>query len=231
MKIIGIIGGIGPESTIEYYRRFVAAHRERTRDGSFPSIFIDSIDAQRMLGSIAANDLPATIEYLVAEVGRLAAAGAEIGLLAANTPHVVFEDVRRRSAIPLVSIVEATRTAAEDLGLRRLGLFGTRFTMHGRFYPDVFEPAGLAVVLPEPDEQTFIHDAYMGELLHGVFLPATRARLLAIADRMRDAERIDGLILGGTELPLLLGEVTDRGMPFLDTTRIHVQRVLAELSR
>ncbi len=113
------------------------------------------------------------------------------------------------------------------LGLKRPGLLGTRFTMQGKFYPSVFSTAGISLVVPQPDEQTYIHDKYMGELVKGIILPETRQRLLAIVDRLKEQESIDGVILGGTELPLILGDVTDRGIPFLDTTRIHVQAIAA----
>jgi aspartate racemase len=228
MKPVGIIGGIGPESTVEYYRLTIASYRERTRDGSYPPIMINSIDLKNVLDLIGANELAKLTEYLVGEVQKLARAGADVGLLASNTPHIVFDDIRRRSPIPLVSIVEAACEAARALGLKHLGLFGTRFTMQGRFYPDVFSREGITLAVPEQDEQAYIHDKYMRELVSGIVLPETRARLLSIVDRLKEREHIQGLILGGTELPLILRDVTDRGIPFLDTTRIHVERALAQ---
>jgi len=145
MKTIGIVGGIGPESTIEYYRLIIASHVERIPDGSYPSIIINSIDLKKLLDMVAANERAKMTEFLVGEIQRLARAGAECGLVAANTPHIVFDEVRGQSSIPLISIVEATCEAAKALGLRKLGLFGTRFTMQGRFYPDVFSKAGIAL--------------------------------------------------------------------------------------
>jgi aspartate racemase len=207
----------------------LAEYRERRPDGSYPSIVIDSIDMQKMLGLIAADELGAVTDYLTNEVERLANAGADCGLLASNTPHLVFEEVRRRSRIPLVSIVESACEAAKEMGLTKLGLFGTRFTMQGRFYPDVFSKARIALATPAGDEQTYIHDKYMNELVRGIFLPETRARLLAIVDRMREHDRIQGVILGGTELPLILRETAHAGIPLLDTTRIHVRAMVARL--
>jgi aspartate racemase len=125
--------------------------------------------------------------------------------------------------------VEATCEAAKALGLKNLGLFGTRFTMQGRFYPDVFRREGIALAAPSLDEQNYIHDKYLGELVYGVIRPETREGLLGIVDRMKTREGIDGLILGGTELPLILRDGGHQGIPFLDTTRIHVERVLGEL--
>jgi len=226
MKTLGIVGGIGPESTIDYYRSLIHAWREQTKDGSSPSILVNSIDLKKMLDLIAANALPEVTAYLSGEMERLVRAGADVGLFAANTPHIVFDELQRRSSIPLISIVDATREAAEELGLRRLGLFGTRFTMQGRFYADVFSKAWIALVVPEENEQAYIHDIYMNELVKGVFLPETRERLLAIVDRLAKQEHAQGLILAGTELPLILREA-GCGIPFLDTTQIHVKAALS----
>jgi aspartate racemase len=229
MKRLGVIGGIGPESTVEYYRLLIDAYGGWKQDGSYPSIIINSIDLKRMVDWFTADALSEVVEYLTVELQRLARAGADLGLLAANTPHVVFEEVSARSPIPLLSIVEAACAEAKARGLKRLGLFGTRFTMSGRFYADVFSREGLALVVPDEGEQAFIHESYMNELLKGVFLPETRERLLAIASRMREREGIEGLILGGTELPLILRGETAAGVPLLDTTRIHVNAAVAQL--
>jgi aspartate racemase len=228
MHTIGIVGGIGPESTVEYYRLMIAAHRERYADGSNPSIIINSIDVAKLLGLFGANDLAGATDYLVEAVEQLARAGASRGLIAANTPHLVFDEVQRRSPIPLVSIVRATCDEVLRLGLTRVALFGTRFTMEGRFYPDVFARAGLTLVMPEPDERAYIHQKYVNELLKSVFLPETRDRLRSIVTTMKDRDRVQAIILGGTELALILKEPAVAGIPLLDTTRIHVQRVMSE---
>lgn len=227
MKTVGVIGGIGPESTIEYYRLLIAAHRAQYADGSYPPIIVNSINMKAIVELVEANDLVRLAQRLADEIQKLAGAGAQCGLLAANTPHIVFDEIRRLSPIPLVSIVEATCDTAKASGLNRLGLFGTRFTMQGKFYPQVFSREGITLVVPQAHEQDYIHDKYMNELVHGVILPETRRRLLAIVDRLKKDEGIDALILGGTELPLILGDVTDQGIPFLDTTRIHVQAMVA----
>lgn len=229
MKVLGIIGGIAPESTVEYYRLLIAAYRERVGDGSYPPIIINSIDLKRLLDLVAADRLADLGRYLSAEVERLARAGAEVALFASNTPHIVFDDVQRRSPVPLVSIVEAAADEAHALGLGRVGLFGTRFTMQGRFYPEVFARRGITVRIPDPENQAYIHEKYLGELVQGVFIPATRDRLLAIVRGLKQTDGIEGLVLGGTELPLLLLDAGDTGIPFLDTTRIHVHRALTEM--
>lgn len=228
MKILGLIGGTGPESTIEYYRLLVAKYREQA-DGHSPPVIITSIDLKQMVEWMTAGNLAAVADGLVAEFERLRKAGADFGALTANTPHIVFDELQQRSPLPLISIVEAACEEARSRGLQRVGLFGTRFTMQAPFYPAVFERAGLKLVLPNDQEQEYIHEIYLGELLKDVFLPETRERLLEIADEMKRRDNIEGLILGGTELPLLLRGDMHNGIPLLDTTRIHVNKLIAEM--
>jgi len=228
-RVAGIIGGIGPESTVDYYRLILSRYAERRPGGNAPSVLIDSIDLKRIVDAITAGDLPAVTDYLLRELERLAAAGATFGLLAANTPHVVFDDLAAASPLPLISIVEETCRAAKSHGWKNVGLFGTRFTMDGVFYPAVFSREGIRLSVPPPDERAYIHEKYMGELILGVFLPETRERLVSIAADLAKREGIEALILGGTELPLILRGDHVGGVPVLDTTRIHVEAVVDAL--
>ena len=223
MKTLGIVGGIGPESTIEYYRFILDGYRARVTDGSAPHIMIDSVDVNRGIAMLDANDLAGLTNYISASVERLTRAGAEIALIAANTPHLVFDDVQKRATIPMISIVEAVCNHARGLGLKRLALLGTGFTMRARFYPDAFARAGLELVTPNESEQAFIHDKYISELLKNNFLPETRTAIIGIIERMRKDERIEAVVLAGTELPLLLRGADPENLPFLDTTVIHVR--------
>jgi aspartate racemase len=230
MKTLGIIGGIGPESTVEYYRAIITAYRERRENADYPSILINSISVKKLLDLVSANQLAAVAEWLASEAERLARAGADFALFASNTPHIVFDEVQQRSRIPLVSIVGATCDAAKALGLKRLGLFGTRFTMQARFYPDVFERAGIGVIAPAPDELAYVHEKYTVELLNNVIRPETRERLFAIVNTMKERDGIDGLIVGGTDLPPILRDHEAIGIPFLDTTQIHARAAARMLS-
>jgi len=228
-KMAGIVGGIGPESTIAYYRSLLSEYRRRVHDGGYPLAIINSIDLTRMIGLIGAGELEAAAEYLAGEVARLARAGADFAVFASNTPHIVFDEVSRRATIPMLSIVEAARDAALALGRRRVGLFGTRFTMEGEFYPSVFGAQGIAVVVPEAEDRAYIHEKYMGELVNGIIRPETRDGLMAAARRLRDRHGVDAIVLGGTELPLILQEPLSPEVPFLDTTAIHVKRIVDEM--
>lgn len=229
MKTAGIIGGIAPESTIQYYRQSVSAFQELTSDSDYPPIVINSIHMTRMLDMIGGGKLPELIEYLSCELEKLHQAGADFAVLASNTPHIVFDALQARSPIPLISIVETACMSAKELGLKRLGIIGTRFTMRGAFYPAVFVKAGITIVPPLPTEQDFIHAKYMAELVKGIILPETREALLTIIDTMRKRDEIDGVILGGTELPLILTNATHNGLPLLDTTKLHVARIVESM--
>jgi aspartate racemase len=219
VKAIGLIGGIGPETTVIYYRLLIAAGHTR--------IIVNSVESGVLVPLVVRQDLPAVTDFLSAEIERLAAAGADVGIIAANTPHMCFLDLERRSPIPLVSIVEATAEHMVGRGMRRAALFGTRMTMEGTFFPEVFTRRGIDLVVPEDDERTFIHDKYMGELFKGDIRPETRGRLLAIVDAMAAREQVDAVILGGTELSLILTEPEHNGIPLVDTTRLHVDAALA----
>ena len=229
MKTLGIIGGLGPESTIDYYGKIIALYRDRTGDGSYPQFIVNSVNLKKGLDFMDANNLPGMADYLVEEIGKLILAGATFGLISANTPHIVFDQVASRSSIPLISIVEATCIAAKAKKLKRLALFGTRYTMQASFYPKVFSREGIELLLPDPEDQTYIHDKYLNELVSGQFLPATRARLLAIVDRLKTGSDIDGIILAGTELPLILRDSEHNGIPLLDTTEIHCEAAVTEM--
>ena len=228
-KLIGIIGGIGPESTIDYYRLFVSIYREHRPDGGYPPLLINSIDLARALKLVSSGDLEGLAAYMIEEIHRLARAGATHGLLSSNTPHIVFDEIESASPIPLISIVETACRAAAERKLRRVGLFGTRFTMQGGFYQKVFGRQQIEVAIPEAGDQKFIHDTYLNELVNGVVRTETRERYIAIARRMKAEQGIEALILGGTELPLLLRGAIDIGVTLLDTAHLHVDRAVSEL--
>jgi aspartate racemase len=229
MKTVGIIGGIGPESTIEYYRFIIDEYRRRQPDGSNPAIVINSVDVNKLVRWMNAGEHEEVANYLLAGLETLSSAGVDFAVIASNTPHIVFHRVRARTALPLISIVEATRDKAKSMGMQRAALFGTRFTMEAGFYPEVFATAGISIVTPNETERAFIHDKYMNELLPGIFAARTREQLMEIVQRMKVRDEIDGLILGGTELPLIMRESKIEGVPFLDTTRIHVTRIVDNL--
>lgn len=229
MKTAGMIGGLGPESTIDYYRSILRRFRERNPGAGYPQVIINSLDVDKGIAMVNHDQLDDLIEYLSRAVDALARAGAGFAFIAANTPHLVFDELERRSTIPLLSIVRVTANHARALGLKKVGLMGTGFTMRARFYPEAFSQAGISLVVPTETEREFIHEKYIGELLQNQFLPQTRDRMMRIARRMKSEDGVEAVVLAGTELPLLLRASANPEVQFLDTTVIHVEAIVDEL--
>jgi aspartate racemase len=226
MKKIGIIGGIGPESTLDYYRGIIDACRQRIGGIGSPEIIIYSADLGELVAIVESKALDKLAEYLLVRIEALQAAGAEFAAIASNTPHVVFDEVQRRSPLPLVSIVEATCAKALSMGVRRCGLLGTGFTMKADFFQKLFRERGIPVVVPSAEEQQFIHQKLFSEIELGIFKDETRQDLLDIVKRMIERDAIDSIIMGCTELPLIL-PATAHGIPLLNTTALHVERIVS----
>jgi aspartate racemase len=228
MRLIGIVGGTGPETTVEYYQRIIALYREKSGDESWPSILINSINAKPLLEHINAGRWDEVVSVFVSATDRLAEGGADFAAIAANTPHIVFDQIRARSKLPLISIVEVAADSAKSRGFKKLGLLGTKFTMQGSFYPDVFSKRDLNLIVPAAGEQSYVHEKYMGELFYNVVRDDTRDELTGIVNNMVERDGIEAVILGGTELSLILREDTCAGVPVLDTTQIHVQAIVEQ---
>jgi aspartate racemase len=228
MATVGLVGGLGPESTIDYYKRIIDVWKTVDPTTS-PSIVIDSLDPQRALRLVNA-DRQAFFEYLLTSVRRLLGAGVDFIAITANTPHLVFDELAGESPVPILSIVEVCAAAAQKRGLKRLVLLGTRFTMQAEFYPEVFARYGLVVVRPSEADMTWVHGRYVSELLEGQFLDETRNQFGTLIARLKDEHGVDGVILGGTELPLLLTAPEVAGLPLLDTIALHVDAIVEQLA-
>jgi aspartate racemase len=226
-KVIGMIGGIAPPSTIDYYQKIIAGFQTQAQTNHYPSILINSIDMTKMLSFVSAKQFDELVVYLFQEIEKLKLAGAEIAFLASNTPHIVFNELQKKSIVPLISIVQACIDHAKQNGYKKLGLFGTKSTMQGGFYQAGFAQHKIDLVIPILEQQEYIHEKYMSELVKGIYSGETKKQFVNIAIEMQQHSYIDGLILGGTELPLLLHENDIPSLPLLNTTEIHVASILA----
>ncbi|HNX56370.1 MAG TPA: amino acid racemase [Prolixibacteraceae bacterium] len=225
-KTIGMIGGIAPASTVDYYQRIISRFQERTGLRDYPSLLINSINMNYMMNLVSEGQLDELVDYLSEEIYVLEKAGAKVIFMASNTPHIVYEPLARRVKAKMVSIVDSTIAYAKTKGYNRLGLFGTISTMEGDFYQDGFDAVGMEIITPMSDERKYIHKVYMEELVRGRFLPETKNRLLSIANRMYNEGQIECLILGGTELPLIIKTSDIEDVELLNTTKIHVEHIL-----
>jgi len=226
MKKIGIVGGMAPESTLEYYRIITSLCRQRGMGHRYPVIIIYSLNFQEFFSLIESGKWSEVTNLISKAINSLSHAGADFVLMASNTPHMVFNEVARRSPIPLISIIKETGKMAKSLGFTKVGLFGTKFTMQADFYSDVFSTEyGISVVTPEKDKQDYIHHKIMTELVNGCINEETRQEMSMITKMLTEKEGIQALILGCTELTLILSQDVV-GIPVLDTTRIHAEAAL-----
>lgn len=225
MKTIGIIGGLGPESTVDYYKEIIAAFNAKYVEMTYPEIIIYSASINELMKFVETKNWPRLSEWLLEKISSIHRAGAEFAVIASNTPHIVFDEIKSKSLIPLLSIVEETCNKAQEMNLKNIGLMGTKLTMEADFYKKPFISKGISVVVPSEEEQQLIHHKLFSEIELGIFKDSTREELLAIAKRMVDEEGIDALILGCTELPLVLTE-SKYGIPFLNTTAIHCESII-----
>lgn len=228
MGILGLVGGLGPESTIDYYRLILEVWKAG-HPASLPRVIIDSLDVNVGI-RLVQTDRSGLVQYLLDSIRRLERAGCDFAAMAANTPHIVFDDLAAQSPLPLLSIVEACADAVEARRFRRVGLLGTGFTMAAGFYPTVLNRRGIDVQVPSDDLRSWLHDRYLGELLDGVFTDATRAGVTQIVEDWAEQGSVDAVVLAGTELPLLIRSDDLAGLPLLDTTKIHVNAIVERLT-
>ena len=220
MKTIGLIGGMSWESTVPYYRLLNEGVRQQL--GGLHSakcilVSVDFYDIERMQ---QAGDWDAAAAMLADAARSLEAAGADFIVLCTNTMHKVADSIAAAVPIPLLHIADATAAAIKQAGCRRVGLLGTKFTMAQPFYRQrLSEQHGIEVLLPSETEQDSLHQIIYQELCQGVINPESKQ----IVRRMMAGlawQGVDGIILGCTEIGLLVGKA-DAAVPLFDTTVIH----------
>ena len=228
MQRIGLLSGLGPESTIDYYQGIINIFNVRAGDKEpeYPEIVVYSVNMYEFLGMMKKKEYDNATDYLLTKLMALKNAGADFAAISANTPHLLFDGLEQRSPLPLVSIVEATCTEALKRGLHRPGLFGTIFTMESSFYQSVFKRNGTDIVLPDQKDKELVNFRLFSEIELGIFKNETREELVGIIAKMVDRDHIDSIILGCTEFPLILKEEYYAGVPALNPNRIHIEAIV-----
>ncbi len=224
MKKIGIVGGMAPESTLEFYRQLTVLAQENLSDRAYPTVIIYSVNMAEFRKRLRSGDYQKTISFLSDVIESLASAGADFAVIASITPHMFFDELVKASPIPLLSMVDETARKAESYGFNKVGLFGTGFTMEDDFFRKSLEKNGILLSLPGEEDRKYIDDKTMTELADGKIELSTQEKLVKICRKLVESEEIEALILGSTELSFILNEDV-LGIPVLDTTRICVQAV------
>ncbi len=217
--------GLGPESTVDYYKEIIRAFNTKYTDLAYPNILVYSANINELMTFVGDENWQGLSKWLLEKIDSLKQAGADFVAIASNTPHIVFDDIKLKASLPLLSIVEATCNKAKELHLKNIGLMGTKLTMDADFYKRPFISKGISIVTPTEEEQRLIHHRLFSEIELGILKDSTRDELLAITKRMVDENKIDSLILGCTELPLILTE-SRYDIPFLNTSEIHCEKII-----
>jgi aspartate racemase len=226
VKKIGIVGGIGPEATVQYYLILVKRYKELFMTDNYPEIVINSIDMKRMVDLVARKDFDGLIDFLSAEIALFEKCGIATAAISSNTPHVVFDQLQAKTSVRLISIVEATCLAIANSQVKRVGLLGTKLTMSGGFYQKQSLKYGFQIFLPHEEDQVFIHDIYLKELVNNIIKPETKTRLVEIIVSLQKEFQLEGVILGGTELPLIIDQNDFPHVKVFNTTSIHIDSIL-----
>lgn len=226
MKTIGLIGGMSWESTAEYYRLINQAVQRRLGGWHSARILLHSVDFSQIKRMQEAGRWADAGEVLAESARRLERAGADLILLCTNTMHRVADAVEGATTLPFLHLADTTGEAIRAAGLSKVGLLGTRYTMEQDFYKGrLAERHGLSVVVPEAEERQTVHDIIFQELCLGQVREKSREAYRQVMERLV-AEGAQGIILGCTEIGLLVGQ-EDSVVPLFDTTRIHAERAVA----
>lgn len=225
MKKLGLVGGMGPESTIPYYHDIVYGVQNRIGEKYFPNLTIESINVFEILKLCNEQKYDELTDCLMRAVQNLINSGVDFIALSANTPHIVFDRLQAQSTVPLVSIIEATCDEALRLNKHKVGLLGTIFTMTGDFFKKPFEQSNIKIITPTAKEMEYINCKISSELELGIVKEETLQNFQRIIKRMQEEEGIEAIILGCTELPLLLNDEVSP-VPCLDTMKIHIKHLI-----
>ncbi|MFW9947374.1 MAG: aspartate/glutamate racemase family protein [Candidatus Odinarchaeota archaeon] len=218
---VGLLGGMSYESTLKYYQLFLEKYYEKEHNYSYPEVIIFSLSFQKVIDYELGNEKEKYIQYLMEGINSLENAGVDFIFMAANSPHVVYEDLKNRANVPILSIVKATAEKAKRENMRKLLLLGIKFTMKSTFYQEEFKAYGMKVITPLDKEQYEIDKIIFDELVIGILNSESKQRLLDIISNYE----VDGVILGCTELPLILKQ-KDTKIKLLDTIEIHIDSAL-----
>jgi aspartate racemase len=228
-EIIGIIGGLGPASTVTYYNDIIEKYRQLNGEEEYPVLVIKSLNMSQVLKYIKLEKYDLLINLLLENIKQLKNAGVTIGAIASNTPHVVFDKLEEKSSIPLISIVKSTVNVAKSKNYKKVLLTGTIFTMNNDFYQKEFEKENMECIVPNDEDKEVIQNIIFPNLENGNIILEDKLKFKDIVEKIIQEENVDAVILGCTELPLLI-KSNDLSKPVLDTTQIHIENIINRIS-
>ncbi len=228
MKKLGIVGGLGPASTIDYYRDIIEECRKRLGGDRYPEIVIDSVNMFELVSAIEREEYEAVAAQLLRSVANLKNADADFAAIASNSPHIVWDLIKDKAQIPLLSIIEAACGYIESCGYKKVLIFATKFTMKNGLYGRALTNRGINWVLPNAEDIETLGDIIYPNLENGLVISEDKKRMIGIAEKYIAREGADSLLLGCTEIPLMIKK-GDVSVPVINTTEIHVARLVEEI--
>ena len=228
MKKIGLVGGTGPESTLMYYKELNSRIDKITDGKNMPEIIIESVDFRRAWDYVSSGKYERLKEYLSEKVHSLKKAGAEVISLTAVTMHIVFDELVKDTGVSLISIPKAVCKEAKDKGYKKILLLGTIFTMEQDYMKKDFRDAGIEVFIPDENDRNLVAKRIFEELELGIVRESTLREFQNIINKMRNQYGIEAVVLGCTELPLLLNP-ENCSVPCLDSVEIHINDLIHEV--
>lgn len=229
MKKPGIIGGLGPESTISYYRMIVNEYQTRLNSRDYPEILINSVNMTELLNYAKENKKDEIARILIQKVKELELSGADFGAIASNSPHIVFQQVSKETTLPLLNIVDVTCEAIQRFTLGNIGLLGTKMTMSDGYYQKEAAKYGIKIVTPAPSSQDYIERVYMTEILYNNVVQETKNKLIQIVKELIEIDSIQGLVLGGVEFPFILSQLDFPDIKVFDSGKLHVHAIVDKM--
>lgn len=221
-RCLGLVGGLGVGATVHYYQKLARAHEEQ---GRTLDMVIAHAEVPRVFEYVQAGDRDGLAEYLVGFIRRLKAAGAEFAVIPATTPHYCIRELIVASPLPLFNIFDPLVEELAAQAIRRVAVFGTRYVMESSLYG---QAGDLEIIRPTPDEMDCIHNTYLELLQKGAGTEEQHRNLTAIANTLQQRDRVDAIVLAGTDLSLLFNEA-NTAFPHIDCAALHLSRILKGL--
>lgn len=226
MKKIGLVGGTGPESTLMYYKELNTRIDAMTNGESMPDLAIESVNFRKAWKYVVDEKYDLLADYLAEKLLLLKESGCEVISLTAGTMHIVYEELVAKTGVELVSIPQAIRDKILELGMKKVGLLGTIFTMEKDYMKKDLFDAGIEVFIPDKADRDLVAKRIYEELENGVVKESTLKEFQQIIEKMKREQGIEAVILGCTELPLLLNE-GNCPVSCLDSVNIHIEKLIS----
>ena len=225
MKKLGLVGGTGPESTLMYYKELNTRIDQMTGGSAMPDLAIESVDFRKAWAYVSGGDYGKLADYLSEKVSCLKSTGCEVISLTAGTMHIVIDEIEQKTGVSLVSIPKAVAEEAVSRGFKKVGLLGTIFTMEKDYMKKDLRDMGIEVCVPEKEDRELVARRIFEELEMGIVKEETLKEFQALISKMKAEQGIEAVILGCTELPLLLNE-KNCPLPVLDSVEIHIRKLI-----